>query len=110
LVKVVIRTQVEAADLIRILSTGRQDNDRHSGELPHLLRHSETIHARHHHIQEDKIRGVRLDLLQCRLSIAHPDHLIALELEVAGDQPQDLGIVVGGQDRRFLEGHSAPPK
>ena len=47
---------------------------------------------------------MRLDLLKRRLPIAHRDDFVALELQVARDQPQDLGIVVGGQDRRLLRG------
>ena len=103
--EVVVGAQIEAVDLVLILPTRRQDDDGHGGELAHPLRDGKAIHPWHHDVEQHEIGGVRLDLFERRLPIAHRDHLIALELEVARDQPQDLGIVVGGQNRRLLRRH-----
>jgi hypothetical protein len=61
---------------------------------------------RHHDVEQRELGGVRLDRLQRRLPVTHRAHLVAVDLQVARDQPQELGLVVGGHNRRLLGRHT----
>ncbi len=48
---------------------------------------------------------MHLDPLKGLLAVTGGDHLIPLQLQIARHEPQQLGIVVGNQDRRLLHRH-----
>src|SRR5579884_822482 len=53
--KIVIGTEIKAAHFILILSTSRNNDDQDSGKLTHALADGETIHLRHHDVEQHKI-------------------------------------------------------
>ena len=94
---VIIRPQIQAEDLILLHIFGRQHQDRHIGKFAHLLDQGETIQPRHHDIEDAQRRFLRKQIVQRRLTISFPHHLITLLLQKHLDQMGDLLIVLSDQ-------------
>src|SRR6185437_12101001 len=105
--QVVVGAKVEATYLVLVGSARRQDDDGQVRELAHPLTDGEAIEPGHHQIEQRQIGQARFDLLQRLLAVADGDDLVAVHLEVACHQSQQLRIIVGGDYGRFLRWHQS---
>src|SRR5581483_89270 len=105
--QIIIGSQVQATNLVLILTTCRHKNNRNSGKFAHTTTESKTIHLWHHHIEQDSIRSMSLNQFKGMLAIACRQHLVILKLKIARDQAQQLRVVISRYDRCFLCRHTA---
>jgi hypothetical protein len=54
----------------------------------------------HDPVKDRRIRGLVKDELERVIAIRCRHYVIAAVREALGDQPQDVGVVIGDQDRR----------
>src|SRR6266516_223433 len=81
--EIIIGTQIETTDLILILSTSGDNDDRDSGELTDALADGKAIHPGHHHVKQHQVRPMRFYLFKGLLTITGWQDLVALKLEIA---------------------------
>ena len=62
------------------------------------MQRGESIHARHHDVQDDHIRWIGRGCLQSILSIDRCVHFEAIKLEVDLDDRQDVRVIVCYED------------
>ena len=96
--EIVVRSELEADDAVRLLAHRREHDDRHVGLAPHPACEVEPTLPRQHQIEDDEVEmGVRPS--PPRLArVAHGGHPEPVALEEAGQQLADLAVVVNDQD------------
>jgi hypothetical protein len=66
--------------------------------VPHALSELPAVHHRHHQVQQDELRWIRLELLQRLLPVASATDLEAFGLENLREGLQDVRVIVDDQD------------
>ena len=84
---VIVCTVVEAHELVHIIGLGCEQDDGNIRKLTDLSASGHTVHLRHHHIQNDQVRGLGLDELDGLQALQ--DYADALEASV-------IAVIEGG--------------
>jgi hypothetical protein len=71
---------------------------RHRGPLPHSLGELPPVHYRHHQVQQDQLRRVRLQAIQRFFSIASTSDLETLGLQDLREGLQNVWVVIHHQN------------
>ena len=95
--QVVVRADIEAGDPVGRLAFGRQDDDRQVHGCPNALRDLESIHSRHHHVQDHQIGQLLLNQPQPVNAVVGGEDLIAILRQEKGCHLQAGRIVVNYQ-------------
>ena len=95
---VVIRTQFETDDAIRLLAHGGEDDDGHIGLRAQPAREVEARLARHHQVQHDKvIAPLRPDAAGLP-RVAGDGDAHALAFEEFAEKLADLAVIIDDED------------
>src|SRR5437588_10511031 len=86
--KIIIGTQIETANLILILSTSGDYDDRDRGKFTYALADGKAIHPGHHYIEQHQVGRVRFYLFEREHALTRWQDLILLKLEIARHQAQ----------------------
>ena len=100
----IVRAMIERPDLFLRRSESRQHHDRHPAALGRRLDPRaglETVHSRHHHVEQDQGGGVLFEQLDRLETISADDHLIAPLPKVLLDELEILLVVVDRENQRF---------
>ena len=95
---VVIRAHFKALDPVKDLALGRQHDDGHLAGLPDLGADRPTVHHRQHDVQQDQVRLLFLELLQCLPSVSGNADVKAFLYQIHMDQVGDILIVFYNQN------------
>ena len=95
---VVIRAHFKALDPIKDLALGRQHDDGHLAGLPDLGADRPAIHHRQHDVQQDQVRFLLLELLQCFAAVPSDADIKAFLYQIHVDQVGDILIVFYNQN------------
>src|SRR5262249_18017460 len=63
-----------------------------------LAQHVEAVALRHDHVEDHQVRVVLVELLQRLLAVEGGDHLEGSLLQIDLDEPDDLGLIVDGEN------------
>ena len=97
-----VRARGQPAHDVVVLGRRRQHDDPHRGEArvaPELGADLQTAHVRQVHVEEDQVGSVRLGEGERRLAVEGFDDQDPLVLERHPHELDDVGLVVGDQDR-----------
>src|SRR6202162_2955033 len=104
---VVVRAELQSADLVGLLSAGRQDQDRHRElVLADRLEDAEPVETREHQVEDDEVGPGPARALEPRRAVARDLHLVALDLEVVAQAEGEIGVVL---DEKNAAHAAAPP-
>ena len=96
---VIIGSEVESAELVGFLHTRRKNHDWHSTSLPQGSAQLEAVGAAwQHQVQEDQVGQLHLRLAQPLLAVVGHHDLIALTLQVVGQDLSQAALVLDNQD------------
>src|SRR5690606_9987675 len=102
---VVVGAELEAPDAVFRQTTSRQEDDGRvagGGMAADAMQSGQSIHPRHHDVEEYQVRRLVDRLLESFLAVEGGGDVIPLQLQVHANDLEDVGIVVGNQD---LFGH-----
>src|SRR4051795_7058626 len=104
--QIVVGADLEPDDLVDVLVTRGQHQDRDVGALADPPADLEPVHVRQHQVEHDQAGLLLGDLLE-RL-LAGPDRAdpVARVLQVERDEGRDRGLVLDDQNRLSLAGHA----
>ena len=95
---VIVGAHVQAQDLIRVLGLRREQDDWNVGMLAQLRERFDTVHSRHHHVQQHKVdiflRGHR----QRARAVIGLEHLVVPGREIDFQRRHDVAVVVADQN------------
>ena len=103
---VVVRTHLQTGNAVGRFSLGCQHDDRHVAFRADLPADLPAIHDRHHDIEQQHIRLVRLPFFYALDAVFSLEDGISLAFEIQAQQLADVGFVL---DNEYLFGHSSPP-
>jgi hypothetical protein len=109
LLDIVHSPQSHALALRSRVDLGRQDYHRDRagvGVLLELGQDLETIHHRHHQVQQDKVRLFRLSFAIPAQSVLGYDHLVASLLQNRAYDVSDIGLIVNHENLGHAGGSS----
>lgn len=92
--EVIVRTQIEHRNDIVFAAFDAEHDDRRCRNLADLSTHFETAESRHHEIQEDQVRSIRVELTKRSDSVRGDDHFVTVRGERRRDRRDDAAIVV----------------
>ena len=105
---VVVRPDLQALDLVRLLLPGGEDDDGHAAALlPENAAHIKADHLRQHHVQQHDVRVLLQGHGEPRLPVVGGEDGIALLLQVKADDIHNALLVLHDQYGLFLF-HSGP--
>ncbi len=105
--------ELEAGDDVRLRPLGREHHDGDRPGLRVVLESPadvETVDARQHEVEHDKVGRPGARRGQRVLTGAHRGHAVAFLREVVGDELEDLSLVVDDQDVFVGHGQTLPPE
>ena len=103
---IVVRAQVQAEDLVRVLALGRQKDHRHVAVLPQTAERGDAVQAGHHDVQQHQLHLLPGEKCQRLLSVMGAEGLVALRLQIDFQRRDDIPLVVADQ---HLVHACAPP-
>src|SRR6185503_12935031 len=109
--EVVVRSQIEAHDAVRLGRLGGQHDDRDPRRArvgPQLPAHLQSVLSRHHHVEDDGLRGIHPGDLEARLRLRRPDDVEAGLLEVVPDEFDEVAFIV--DNKHGLRPHDYFPR
>ena len=95
---VVVRTEIQAEDLVRVFALGGQKDHRHVAPLPDLGERRETVEARHHDVEQYKLHLLAPEKIQRLLPAVGTERRIALRFQIDLQRRHDILFVVADQD------------
>src|SRR5688572_25231314 len=107
--KVVVAAGLEAAHAILRSALDRQEQHRRLDAVAAQLRAElETVHVRHHDVEDDKIERLGAQARESRRAVVRDVGAIALGLEVLADAGREMRFVVDDEDARGRLHRAAP--
>ena len=91
---IIVRPDIQAENLVCILGLRRQHNNRNAGCLPDLQDRMNSVHLRHHQVNDQKMNLFLLHDLQRLFSVVSLQHSVAFLAEVDLDRIRDLLLIV----------------
>jgi hypothetical protein len=102
---VVVAAERQAGDLVlKGVACGQEQGGRVDAVGAQAAQHAESVHSRHHDVEDDGIGAYLPGLVQCGGTARRGVHLEALELEAHGEQFHDVGFIIDDEDARFWYG------
>src|SRR6185312_14140321 len=106
--EVVVRTDLEADDLVDVLVARGQHDDRHVRALPDPAADLDPVHVRQVEVEHDEGRHLGRDGVERTGAGAHRAHAVAGVLEIERDERRDRLLVLDDQHRlRLAHGATA---
>ena len=98
---IIVRTGIEAHQLVEFLAAGGEHQNGDVGGLSDSAANLPAVALRHHHVEQQKRRvRVRTENGEGLLAVLRLQRRIALAAQKIADQAADMGLVVG--DQNFL--------
>ena len=79
---------------------GREDDDRQVGEVLHLARERQPVHAGHQHVDDEQVRPALPKPAQRLVPVAGRDDVVAVGSQLLREDHEQVGIVVDDEDPR----------
>ena len=95
---IVVRPQVQAQDLVRILAFGGEEDDGGAAALPKGGQGAQPVHHRHHDVQQDEVHFFPVQDLQGLLPVAGGEDMVVRLGEIDLQRGDDVRVVVTDQD------------
>src|SRR6266849_3031556 len=98
---VVIGSEFETHNLVHFLAArGKHDDGNRRALRLQLLTHIEPAHARHHHVEDDQVRGILQSPLEPFHAVECRYHLEALVLEIIAEPRDHVRLIFDDQNLR----------
>ena len=97
---VVVRSRLQAAHPLELLSARGQHQDGHLREVADALERREPVQLRHIHVEDHEVGAPGVDLSQARAAVGGLVHRVAGTAEELPEQPADVRIVVDDEHPR----------
>src|SRR2546426_6370696 len=95
----IFRAQSQAAHLVRLFATRREDEDRHGAAgVPQRAQHAESVHSGKHQIEDDEVGAAVARARQAFHAVVRHLDLIALDLQVVTQAVGEVGVVLDDED------------
>jgi hypothetical protein len=107
---VIIRTQIQADELVLLGGLGRKHDDGHFGLGSQDAADVEAVHLGQQQVQDDEIWPLLAGQPQGFQAIVGDEYPVAGSLQVEPDQVYDLAVVVHHQDPTLHHHLSCPPR
>ena len=105
---VFIHAQLKALQLVLLIPSGSEHDDRYPGIAPDLPAHLPAVHLRHHHIQDhQRDIALREKNIQRLASVARLQDLIIVLLKEVPHQLAHSAFII--YDQYFYPFHTLPP-
>src|SRR5579885_1586890 len=107
LCQIVIGPQIKRAHLVPLIIKRREDNDRYNGGFPYPAAYLQTVHTRHHNIQDKQLRLLCFPERKRFDPIARFQHSKITGAEIATDESAQVQLVFS--DKNTFGWHSHLP-
>lgn len=97
---VVVRSELEAEDLVELLASSGEHDDRDVARTPEPLADLEAVQLGEHDVEHDEVHVLLLESLQRLLAVASLDNPVPVALERVGEQRLDRLLVVDEENGR----------
>ena len=102
---VVVRAELQAENLVELLAASREHDDRDVALAAQPLADLEPVEARQHHVENDEVDRLLVELPKRLLAVASLDDGVPVPLERIGEQGLDRFLVVDEEDCRSGSRH-----
>src|SRR5262249_52743831 len=104
---VVVRTELEADDLVELVVARREHHDRHRAARAQPLAHLEPVEAGQHHAEDDEVDVLGVELRQRLVPVACLDNAVPVALKRIGQELLNGLLVVDEQNGGWIR-HQEP--
>ena len=101
LAEIVVGAELQSDDAIDVVAARRQHQDGRVVRGAELAQHVEAADARQHHVQNQDLEVVQLELVERVAAVVHALHLEVLGLQIFGEHLAELAVVVHQQHARL---------
>jgi len=105
---IVVRAQVERADLVGLGPARRQHDDAYLGQLADLPAQLEAVGVRQYQVQEHYVGDAELEGSRDGIAAHRDDHVVAAHGQVGPDEVDDVLVVLHDQDDGLVRQSGTP--
>jgi hypothetical protein len=99
--QVIVGPELQAHDPVDVVPARREHQDRGFVGRSQFAQHVEAADARQHHVENQDLEIVRLQLFQRLASVVHALHVEVLGVQILGEHLTEFAVIVDQQDSRF---------
>ena len=95
----VVGADLEPEELVDLLVSGGEEDDRQVGRLPELPQELHPVHARHLDVEDREVGRIRGKPVERGASVVVGRDAVALRFQNNGDRGQDVAVIVDESNR-----------